>query len=96
MSPSPTVRNIASEKCCRPTIDRLLYLDNSNYKCMNRVKLSRNIFFLRFFVIEASLSEPHIDEKYMRESYIYTSVTRAPPYTKSIGRMKYLAMINPR
>ena len=37
----------------------------------------------------------------MRDSYIYiyiysTSVTRAPPYTKHIGRMKYLAMKNPR
>ena len=35
----------------------------------------------------------------MRESYIYiygTSVTLAPPYTKPIGRMKYLAMISPR
>ena len=30
MSPSPTVRNIASEKCCRPTIDRLLYLPREN------------------------------------------------------------------
>ena len=50
-------------------------------------------------LIGASLSEPHIDEKYMRDSYIYiysTSVTRAPPYTKHIGRMKYLAMKNPR
>ena len=51
--------------------------------------------------IGASLSEPHIDEKYMRDFYIYiyiysTSVTRAPPYTKHIGRMKYLAMKNPR
>ena len=52
-------------------------------------------------IIGASLSEPHIDEKYMRDTYIYiyifgTSVTRAPPYTKRIGRMKYLAMKNPR
>ena len=48
-------------------------------------------------LIRASLSEPDIDEKYMRKSYIYsTSVTRAPPYTKPIGRMKYLAMISPR
>ena len=52
-------------------------------------------------IIGASLSEPHIDEKYMRDFYIYiyiysTSVTRAPPYTKHIGRMKYLAMKNPR
>ena len=31
-----------------------------------------------FVIIGASLSEPHIDEKYMRDSYIYsTSVTRA-------------------
>ena len=28
--------------------------------------------------------------------YDSTSVTRAPPYTKHIGRMKYLAMKNPR
>ena len=50
-------------------------------------------------IIGASLSEPRIDEKYMRESYIYiygTSVTRAPPYAKPIGRMKYLEMISPR
>ena len=37
----------------------------------------------------------------MRDSYIYiyiysTSVTRAPLYTKPIGRMIYLAMISPR
>ena len=34
-------------------------------------------------IIGASLSEPHIDEKYMRESYIYicgTSVTHAALY----------------
>ena len=41
--------------------------------------------------------EPERDEKSMRDSYIYsTSVTRAPPYTKRIGRMKYFAMKNPR
>ena len=37
----------------------------------------------------------------MRESYIYIYIyvvrpSRTPPYTKPIGRMKYLAMISPR
>ena len=66
---------------------------------------SCSLFNTALEIIGASLSEPHIDEKYMRDSYIYiyiyiyiysTSVTRAPPYTKHIGRMKYLAMKNPR
>ena len=44
---------------------------------------------------------PHRREVHARFLYIYiyiygTSVTRAPPYTKRIGRMKYLAMKNPR
>ena len=57
------------------------------------------LFLLSSHSIGASLSEPHIDEKYVRESYIYMvrlHVTLAPPYTKSTGRMKYLAMLSPR
>ena len=41
---------------------------------------------------------PHRREVCARILYIYiygTSVTRAPPYTKPIGRMQYLAMISP-
>ena len=30
------------------------------------------------YIIGASLSEPHIDEKYMRDSYIYSYIVR--PY----------------
>ena len=49
-------------------------------------------------MIGASLSEPHIDENTCANPICLfgTSVTRAPPYTKRIGRMKYLAMKNPR
>ena len=52
-----------------------------------------------FCLIGASLSEPHIYRRERRARFLLlysTSVTRAPPYTKPMSRMKYLAMISPR
>ena len=50
-------------------------------------------------IIGTSLSKPHIYRREVHARFLYILYVRhprAPPYTKRVGRMKYLAMISQR